>query len=236
MPDSDIPAPTAAAELRPQSPTATKPRWGLRIGLGAAGLALLAAAFLLIRLFLPVWWATRIANQTQGSLSGGLLLGLTYGFAFTFVPLVIAWQARYKKISWPWKWAIIGVAVLAALPNLLTLGIYLNSSGAAQKARLMIDTSAIWFPSWSIGGAAAGALLFAGIATFWHMWRSRGRKLKSLRREVQSRAAAGSKPAISQGATTGVEVSGPQGDAAGDPGSGPDGNPADEMPPTSPQS
>lgn len=230
MPDSDIPAPTTAAERPPQSPTATKPRWGLRIGLGAAGLALLAVAFLLIRLFLPVWWATRIANQTQGSLSGGLLLGLTYGFVFTFIPLVIAWQARYKKISWPWKWAIIGVAVLVALPNLLTLGIYLNSSGAAQKARLMIDTSAIWFPSWSIGGAVAGALLFAGIATFWHMWRSRGRKLKTLRLEVKTRATAGSNASVAQGATAGLEASGTADDAASEPDSNADGDPADGMP------
>ena len=214
-----------------KSPAAPKPRWGLRIALGAAGLALLAVAFLVIRLFLPVWWATRIANQTQGSLSGGLLLGLTYGFVFTFIPLLIAWQVRYKKISWPWKWVIIGVAVLVALPNLLTLGIYLNSSGAAQKARLMIDTSAIWFPSWSIGGAVAGLLLFAGIATFWHMWRSRGRKLKSLRLEVKSRAAAGSSTAASQGGTTGRKRG---------PGRGrrrsavSDGDPADGMPPASP--
>ena len=227
MPDSvDSPAPAASGRA-PQAAAATKPRWGLRIGLGAAGLALLAVAFLVMRLFMPVWWATRIANQTQGSLSGGLLLGLTYGFLFTFIPLLIAWQARYKKVSWPWKWVIIGTAVLAALPNLLTLGIYLNSSGAAQKARLMIDTSAIWFPSWSVGGAVAGALLFAGIAAFWHLWRSQGRKLKSLRLEVKSRA--GDTPATGSPAAT------PSREASGNSGTVPHtaqgGGPADGEPP-----
>ncbi|MGL3805809.1 hypothetical protein ACSYDW_06885 [Paeniglutamicibacter sp. R2-26] len=227
MPDSVDTPPSAPKGRAPRVAATTKPRWGLRIGLGAAGLALLAVVFLVLRLFMPVWWATRIANQTQGSLSGGLLLGLTYGFLFTFIPLLIAWQARYKKVSWPWKWAIIGVAVLAALPNLLTLGIYLNSSGAAQKARLMINTSAIWFPSWSIGGAVAGALLFAGIAAFWHLWRSQGRKLKSLRLEAKSRAG--------DTAATGSTADSPAGNASGSTGTvphaAPGGGPADDGPP-----
>ena len=227
MPDSVNTPPPAAKGRGPRAAAATKPRWGLRIGLGAAGLALLAALFLVLRLFMPVWWATRIANQTQGSLSGGLLLGLTYGFLFTFIPLLIAWQARYKKVSWPWKWAIIGVAILAALPNLLTLGIYLNSSGAAQKARLMIDTSATWFPSWSIGGSVAGALLFAGIAAFWHLWRSQGRKLKSLRLEAKSRAG----DAAATGSPTGTTSGGPSGNAGTVPHTAPGGEPADGGPP-----
>ena len=80
-----------------------------------------------------------IGNQTQGSLTSGIILGLVYGFVFTFVPLLIVWQARYKKISWPWKGVIVVVAVLLAIPNLLTLSIYANSSSAATKARSMID-------------------------------------------------------------------------------------------------
>lgn len=172
------------------APARPKPRWGLRIGLGAAALALLVVAFLVARSFLPVWWATRVTNQTQGSLSGGLLLGLSYGFLFTLVPLLIGWQARYKKVTWPWKTAILGLAVLTALPNLFTLGIYLNSSSAASKAQMMIDTSATWFPSWTLGGAIAAALLFIGIVALWELWRSRGRKMKALQLDAKSRSAA----------------------------------------------
>lgn len=183
MDDSKNHVPRAAADSQKAD---TKPRWGRRIGLGVAALALLAIVYLVVRLFLPVWWATRIGNQTQGSITSGIILGLVYGFIFTFIPLFIAWQARYKKVSWPWKAVIIVVAVLAATPNLLTLSIYANSSGAAAKARSMIDISATWFPSWSIGGAAAALILFVGIAAFWHLWRSRGKKMKALKSEIKT--------------------------------------------------
>ncbi|MBV1780459.1 hypothetical protein KRR55_15180 [Paeniglutamicibacter sp. ABSL32-1] len=166
----------------------SKPRWGLRIGLGVAALILLAIVYLVIRLFLPVWWATNIANQTQGSITSGIILGLVYGFIFTFVPLLVVWQARYKKVSWPWKAVIVVVAVLLAIPNLLTLSIYANSSSSAAKARSMIDISATWFPSWSIGGAAAALVLFLGIAAFWQLWHARGKKMKAMKSEAKVQA------------------------------------------------
>ncbi|PQZ88615.1 hypothetical protein CQ018_16620 [Arthrobacter sp. MYb227] len=189
MEDSEFSAQPAAPTASSAQP---KPRWGLRIGLGACAAILLVAIFFIFRLFLPVWWATRISNQTQGSLSGGVLLGLAYGFIFTFVPLLIGWQMRYKKISWPWKGVILVLALAAASPNLMTLGIYLNSSSAARKAQLTIDTTATWFPSWTIIGAVLGVLLFAGIAVFWHMWRSRGKKMKALKQDLKSRPASAS--------------------------------------------
>lgn len=184
MPDSGDRVPrqrTASGE------SGRKPRWGLRLGLGAAALALLVLLYFVVRLFMPVWWATRISDQTQGSLTSGIILGLVYGFVFTFVPLLIAWQARYKKVSWPWKAVIVLAAVLVAIPNLLTLSIYANSSAAAAKARNMIDISATWFPSWSIGGAITGLLLFIGIAAFWHLWHSRGQKMKAMKSEMKTR-------------------------------------------------
>lgn len=187
MADSENQAPSTTTASHKSDP---KPRWGLRLGLGAAALVLLAIVYIVVRLFLPVWWATRIGNQTQGSITSGILLGLIYGFVFTFVPLLIVWQARYKKVSWPWKTVIVLVAVLVAIPNLLTLSIYANSSSAAAKARTMIDTSATWFPSWSIGGAIAGVLLFVGIAAFWHLWHSRGKKLKAMKSDIKARSTA----------------------------------------------
>ncbi|MGB9034864.1 MAG: hypothetical protein WCC45_10125 [Paeniglutamicibacter sp.] len=187
MADSENQAPSTTTASPKSDP---KPRWGLRLGLGAAALVLLAIVYFVVRLFLPVWWATRIGNQTQGSITSGILLGLIYGFVFTFVPLLIAWQARYKKVSWPWKSVIVLVAVLVAIPNLLTLSIYANSSSSATKARTMIDTSATWFPSWSIGGAIAGLVLFVGIAAFWHLWHSRGKKIKAMKSDIKARSTA----------------------------------------------
>ncbi len=148
---------------------------------------MLVLLYFVVRLFMPVWWATRISDQTQGSLTSGIVLGLVYGFVFTFVPLLIAWQARYKKVSWLWKAVIVLAAVLVAIPNLLTLSIYANSSAAAAKARNMIDISATWFPSWSIGGAITGLVLFISIAAFWHLWHSRGQKMKPMKSEMKAR-------------------------------------------------
>ena len=186
MPDFENTDPSPREASRRSEP---KPRWGLRVGLGVAALVLLVIVYLVVRLFLPVWWATNIGNQTQGSVTSGIILGLVYGFIFTFVPLLVVWQARYKKVSWPWKAAIVLVAVLLAIPNLLTLSIYANSSSSAAKARSMIDISATWFPSWSIGGAAAALVLFVGIAAFWHLWHARGKKMKAMKTEMKGQAA-----------------------------------------------
>lgn len=223
MAESQVPAPSPTQTTQQPAP-GPKPRWGLRIGLGAAALVLVSIAFIVARSFMPVWWATRVTSQTQGSLSGGLLLGLSYGFIFTFVPLLIGWQSRYKKVSWPWKSVILGLAVLVALPNLLTLGIYMNSSGAALKAQMMIDTSATWFPSWTLGGAIAGLVLFIGIAVFWHLWRSRGRKMKVLQQEAKARSTPA--PAARQAEPVGT-ASGTAGD---EPGSGLPGESASGLP------
>lgn len=199
MEDSEFPAQPAAPTASSAPP---KPRWGLRIGLGAGALVLLVVIFYIFRLFLPVWWATRISNQAQGTLSGGMLLGLSYGFLFTFIPLLIAWQMRYKKVTWPWRGVILALALLVASPNLMTLGIYLNSSSAARKAQMMIDTSATWFPSWTVGGAVAGLILFLGIAIFWHMWRARGKKMKTMKQDLKSRPT----PASSSSSTSAPAV------------------------------
>lgn len=161
--------------------TTPTPRWGLRIGLGAAAVAVAIAAYLVLSAFLPVWWATTIKGQANGDLGTGLLLGLFYGFVFTFVPLMVLWQARHKKVSWPWKAAIFGAAILLATPNLLTLGIYASNSASALKARNMIDNDATWFPSWSLGAAVAAAVMFIVAAIAWEVWRSRGKKLKELK-------------------------------------------------------
>ncbi len=179
-----------------------RPHWGLRLGPGAAAMVLLAIVYLVVRLFLPAWWATRIGNQTQGSITGGILLGLVYGFAFTIVLLLIARQARYKKVLWPWRSVIVLLSALVATPNLLTLSIYANNSGSAAKARTMIDTGATWFPSWSLGGGIAGLVLFAGIAAFWHLWHSRRKKLKAMKSDLNAQGSARATPATSQGQNT----------------------------------
>lgn len=163
------------------SQTADKPNWGLRIGLGAIGLVLAAAAYFILSTVLPVSWATTIKNQANGDLGTGLLLGLFYGFVFTFIPLLVLWQARHKRVTWPWKAALLGAAILLAIPNILTLGIYTSNSASALRARNMIDNDATWFPGWSLGAAIGAAVIFVAFAILWEIWRARGKKLKEVK-------------------------------------------------------
>ncbi|MDO5744987.1 MAG: hypothetical protein Q4P23_11025, partial [Micrococcaceae bacterium] len=60
---------------------------------------------------------------------------MVYGFVFTLVPILLAWQSRYKKVSWPGKSVIVFAAVVLTIPYLLTLGIYADSTAATAKAR-----------------------------------------------------------------------------------------------------
>lgn len=161
--------------------TIPAPRWGLRIGLGAGAIVVAVAAYAILSTYLPVWWATTIKGQANGDLGTGMLLGLFYGFVFTFVPLVVLWQARHRKVTWPWKAVILAAAIVLATPNLLTLGIYASNSSSALRARNMLDNDATWFPGWSLGSAIAAALVFIAAAIAWKVWRLRGKKLKELK-------------------------------------------------------
>lgn len=77
--------------------SSTPPHAGVPENRAQAPPALLPVVYFMVPLFMPGLWATRISNQTRGSIISGIIFGL----AFTFVPLLIAWQARYKKVPWP---------------------------------------------------------------------------------------------------------------------------------------
>ena len=53
----------------------------------------------------------------------------------------------------------------------------------------MVDISAMCLPPWSIGDAVAALVVFLGIAAFWHLWHSRGSKMKAMRSDMKTQAA-----------------------------------------------
>ncbi|HEY2776989.1 MAG TPA: hypothetical protein VGI77_03735 [Gaiellaceae bacterium] len=132
--------------------------WAKRTLIAIAVIAALVVAGLLGAAFLPRWWAHRIGGQANGNFAGGILLGLFYGFVFTALPFATLGIAFHKRR--PWKtWAIMfGVAVLLALPNLLTLGIVLGHGKAAHAGQRTLDVDAPGFRGASLGGAIAGVL------------------------------------------------------------------------------
>jgi hypothetical protein len=121
---------------------------------------------------IPRWWAQRIGDQVDGSIVAGTLVGLFYGFVFTFLPLlVLAAVFRWKR-TWRALVMAAAFAILLAIPNLLTLGIVLGTGNAAHAGDRILDVEAPAFRGASLAGAllAAGLILFVGYLLY-----SRGR-------------------------------------------------------------
>ena len=103
----------------------------------------------------PRWWAHRVGDQVDGSITQGTLLGLFYGFVFTFVPIVVlllilGWRRTTRTVV-----AAVVLALVLALPNLMTLGIVLGRGNAAHAGDRVLDVEAPAFR----GGTLAGAIL-----------------------------------------------------------------------------
>lgn len=138
--------------------------------------------------FLPRWWSHRIGDQVDDSIARGIILGLFYGFVFTFLPLLtLRWTFRRRR---PWKtWAVLGgLALLLAVPNLLTLGIVIGSGHGAHAGERTLDVNAPGFRGSVLSGAIVAVLaLIAG----QYLLSSRGhsrRELDRLREEARIRS------------------------------------------------
>jgi hypothetical protein len=140
----------------PSSPTSEPdPNWSRRVVVGISLVVALTLLALLGAAFLPRWWAHRIGDQVGGSITTGAFLGLFYGFVFTLLPLVVLLLALRFLRSWRQRAVVLAVAVLLAVPNLLTLGIVLGTGNGAHAGDRTLDVEAPAFR----GGTLAGALL-----------------------------------------------------------------------------
>lgn len=163
-----------------QGTSGKKGNWAARLIFGGVALVFLTIAYYALAAVLPVWWANVIRGQVQGNLGAGILVGMFYGFVFTFVPLLVAWQATRKRVGWPWKVVILVVAVAIAAPNLLTAGIMFGNSEAAHNGQRILGTEATWFPLWTQIAAIAAVVIFVVGLILWKVWRQRGKKVKAL--------------------------------------------------------
>jgi hypothetical protein len=138
--------------------------WGRRALWIGAGLVVLVIAVLGASATVPRWWAHRVGAQVDGSITQGTLLGLVYGFVFTFLPiivfvLIVRWRRTWKAVVF----ALI-VALLFAAPNLMTLSIVVGTGNAAHAGDRVLDVEAPAFRGGSLAGAMLAGLLLAGIA------------------------------------------------------------------------
>lgn len=114
----------------------------------------------------PRWWAQRVADQVDGRMTAGVFWGLFYGFVFSFLPVLLAWQARRAFFRWPLKIAVVVAAFAAAAPNWLTLSISLGENSASDAGWIALVSRAPGFQWATLFGAIAGvALALALIVT-----------------------------------------------------------------------
>jgi len=161
--------------------------WAKRALIVILVVAALVVAGLLGAAFLPRWWAHRVGAQAGGGFTGGILAGLFYGFVFTVLPLAMLRFTFHKRRSWKAWAAMFGVAILLALPNLLTLGIVLGSGKAAHAGERTLDVDAPGFRGATLGAAIAAVIAFL----LWEYLRYSRRRARDqvhrLRAELKAR-------------------------------------------------
>ncbi|WP_313404259.1 hypothetical protein [Aeromicrobium sp.] len=130
---------------------------------------------------LPRWWGQRIGDQVDGRMTVGIFWGLFYGFVFSFLPVLVAWQARRPFLKWPWKIGVVVLAVALAAPNWLTLAISLGDNSASDAGWIALVSRAPGFQWATLFGAIAGAA--AAVALSGMLWSARRRKAQVSRLE-----------------------------------------------------
>ncbi|MGR0160924.1 hypothetical protein [Paenarthrobacter nitroguajacolicus] len=170
-----------------QVPAQKKRNWGVKIVLILVAVLVAVAAYFILGAILPRWWSDVIAGQIRRDLGASVLVGMFYGFTFTFIPLLVAWQATRKAVTWPWKIAIVLVAVAIATPNLLTAGIAFGSTESAHAGQRTLSVDAGFFTTWTAISAIAAVVVFIAVTVLWALWRRRGKQMKVLRQAESQR-------------------------------------------------
>lgn len=156
--------------------------WALRGVLLLTLLALLGIAYVFGTTVVPRWWAHRVGDRVDGSLTAGAFYGLFVGFVFSLLALLIARQA-VRRMPWRLRALILVLALTAAAPNLMTLSIVLGSGNGAHAGDRILDTEGDGFRAGSLWGAATAVVVAAGLLAWAWKWRRDRRQLKSLRSE-----------------------------------------------------
>jgi heme/copper-type cytochrome/quinol oxidase subunit 2 len=146
--------------------------------------AALAITYFLLAMFVPRWWAQRVADMSgHGSFANGISSGLLLGVVCTAVPLllllltVLNWRRRAGRFL---AGAAAVVAVIFAAPNLMTLTIVLGGSNAAHAGERVLDVDAPGFRGATLIGAIIAGVISL-LVTFLAVLRRRRRS----RRERQ---------------------------------------------------
>ena len=151
-------APTTVTEVERRT------NWGRRATWIGGVLVVFVAAVFIASATVPRWWAHRIGDQVDGSITQGTLLGLFYGFVFTLVPIAFVVLILWWRRTWKTVVLALFVGIVFALPNLMTLSIVVGRGNAAHAGDRTLDVDAPAFRGGTLAGAILAALLIACIA------------------------------------------------------------------------
>lgn len=133
-------------------------------------------------------WASWLGNRIDGNMLEGTLWGLSLGFFFSVIPLVIARQALRRRLSFVARLTIVAIALALALPNIATLAIHFGSGDSAHAGQRIFDVDAPGVVVGSYVGIAAGVGVFL-LLTVWGLlrWNDK-RKTRKLSRKLAEMA------------------------------------------------
>ncbi|MFD6675788.1 hypothetical protein ACFWDA_15630 [Rhodococcus zopfii] len=152
------------------------------------GLLALVVLYFVLAAFVPRWWAQRIAGLADGGMARGTLWGLVFGFLCTFVPLALlswVWRVRDWRYHRGLQITLAIVALVVAVPNLMTLSIVLGGGNAAHAGQRILDVDGPGFRGASLVGAVLGALVFVTVVVVSTRHRKRGDDLRRARGELE---------------------------------------------------
>ncbi|MEV4241288.1 MULTISPECIES: permease [unclassified Nocardia] len=167
-----------SSEVRPDGQKSTLATWRTRIIGAVAVIVVLIIAYFILAAFIPRWWAQRIAELVSGSFSKGIGWGLIYGLLGTAIPVflllfaALIWKRRAGKFI---AGAAALLALIIAIPNLMTLSIVLGESSAAHAGQRILDVDAPAFRGASLVGAIVAVVVFLAVAGLlaWRRWQRR---------------------------------------------------------------
>ncbi|MFC5676161.1 hypothetical protein [Aeromicrobium endophyticum] len=166
-----------------EQPDVTPNRWVRRIVLIIVLIGVAYVVYLMSAAFFPRWWAQRVADQVDGSVTRGTTWGLFYGVVFTAVPLLLLAQVRRGFFSWAWRGIVALVAIALAAPNWLTLSVVAGNSNAAHAGERIMDVDAPGFRAATLVGALVGAVLVIGFTVVTMRLKNRRNEVKRLKHE-----------------------------------------------------
>lgn len=152
-----------------------------KVGAWLGILAVLAVVGLFLAALIPRWWAQQLGDLIDGRITYGTSVGVAIGFLCTVLPLLVLMG------SWRWRRNagvsifFLILAVILALPNLMTLWIALGTGNSAHAGQRILDVDGPGVRMGSLVGAVIGAVVMAFV---WYLGVS-GSRAKRQAREAK---------------------------------------------------